>query len=54
MVFWVRIQLGSKEYLGVLETGVTISIVGHSSHPCRAAGVVRHAMPLCSGLEVPV
>ena len=26
-MFWVRIRIGGREYLGVLDTGATISIV---------------------------
>ena len=28
LVFWVRIRLGGREYLEVLDTGAAISIVG--------------------------
>ena len=33
-MFWVRIPLGGREYLGVLDTGATISIVARKILPC--------------------
>ena len=33
LVFWVRIPLGEREYLGVLDTGATISIVAKKILP---------------------
>ena len=33
-MFWVRIRLGGREYLGVLDTGATISIVTKKILPC--------------------
>ena len=33
-MFWVRIRLGGREYLGVLDTGATISIVAKNILPC--------------------
>ena len=33
-MFWVRIRLGGREYLGVLDTGATISIVAKKALPC--------------------
>ena len=33
-MFWVRIRLGGREYLGVLDTGTTISLVAKKSLPC--------------------
>ena len=33
-MFWVRIRLGGPEYLGVLDTGATISIVAKKILPC--------------------
>ena len=33
-MFWVRIRLGGHEYLGVLDTGATISIVVKKTLPC--------------------
>ena len=32
-MFWVRIRLGGLEYLGVLDTGATISIVAKKMLP---------------------
>ena len=32
-MFWVRIRLGGREYLGVLDTGATLSIVGRNILP---------------------
>ena len=34
LVFRVRIRLGGREYLGVLDTGTTISIVARKISPC--------------------
>ena len=34
LVFWVRIGLGGGGYLGVLDTGATISIVAKKTLPC--------------------
>ena len=34
-MFWVRIRLRGREYLGVLDTGATISIVAKKMLPCR-------------------
>ena len=36
LVFWVRIRLWGREYLGVLDTGATISIVAKKMLPCGA------------------
>ena len=33
-MFWVRIRLGGREYLGVLDTGAIISIVAKKTLPC--------------------
>ena len=33
-MFWVRIQLRGREYLGVLDTGATVSIVAKKTLPC--------------------
>ena len=33
-MFWVRIRTGGREYLGVLDTGATISIVAKKNLPC--------------------
>ena len=42
LVFWVRIRLGGPEYLGVLETGATISIVAKKILP---SGDLKNIMP---------
>ena len=42
LVFWVRIRLGGQDYLGVLDTGATISIVAKKILPC---GVLNNTMP---------
>ena len=41
LVFWVRIRLGGREYLGVLDTGATISIVAKKTLPC---GTLKNTM----------
>ena len=41
-MFWVRIRLGGREYLGVLDTGATISIVAKSFLPC---GDLKNILP---------
>ena len=41
-MFWVRIRLGGREYLGVLDTGATISIVAKKTLP---RGDVKNIMP---------
>ena len=41
-MFWVRICLGGREYLGVLDTGATISIVAKKMLP---RGDVKNIMP---------
>ena len=33
-MFWVRIRLGGGEYLGVLDTGATVSIVAKKISIC--------------------
>ena len=33
-MFWVSIRLGGREYLGVLDTGATISMVAEKTLPC--------------------
>ena len=33
-MFWVRIRLRGREYLGVLDTGATISVVAKKMLPC--------------------
>ena len=42
LVFWVRIRLGGREYLGVLDTGATISIVAKNNLPL---GSLTNTMP---------
>ena len=41
-MFWVRIRLGGREYLGVLDTGATISIVPKKTLPF---GSLTNTMP---------
>ena len=41
-MFWVRIRLGGREYLGVLDTGATIPIVAKKSLPC---GDLKNILP---------
>ena len=41
-MFWVRIRLGGREYLGVLDTGATISIVATKTLPC---GDLKNILP---------
>ena len=41
-MFWVRIRLGGREYLGVLDTGATISIVAKRNLPC---GDLKNILP---------
>ena len=41
-MFWVRIRLGGPEYLGVLDTGATISIVAKKTLP---RGDLKNIMP---------
>ena len=41
-MFWVRIRLGGREYLGVLDTGASISIVAKKTLPC---GSLTNTMP---------
>ena len=42
LVFWVRIRIGGREYLGVLDTGATISIVAKKTLP---QGDLKNIMP---------
>ena len=42
LVFWVRIRLGGREYLGVQDTGATISIVAKNMLP---RGSLTNTMP---------
>ena len=41
-MFWVRIRLGRCEYLGVLDTGATISLVAKETLPC---GDLQNILP---------
>ena len=41
-MFWVRSHLGGREYLGVLDTGATISIVAKKTLP---RGDLKNIMP---------
>ena len=41
-MFWVRIRLGGPKYLGVLDTGATISIVAKKILPC---GDLKNILP---------
>ena len=61
-MFWVHIRLGGREYLGVLDTGATISIVAKKTLPCgslkntmttAAIGMgAGHVVHSCGGCEV--
>ena len=63
-MFWVRIRLGGREYLGVLDTGATISIVAKKILPCGSLGntmttaAIRmgdgHVVHSCGDCEVEV
>ena len=63
-MFWVRICLGGRNYLGVLDTGATISIVAKKILPCGAlknilpAAAIRmgdgHVVHSCGDCEVEV
>ena len=63
-MFWVRIRLGGREYLGVLDTGATISIVAKKILPCGSlkntmtTAVIRmgdgHVVHSCGDCEVEV
>ena len=44
-MFWVRIRLGGFEYLGVLDTGATISMVAKNILPC---GSLTNTMPIAA------
>ena len=65
-MFWVRIRLGGREYLRVLDTGATTSIVAKKMLPCGSLkntmttaairmgdGHVVHSCEDC-GVEVPM
>ena len=63
-MFWVRIRLGGREYLGVLDTGATISIVANKILPCGSlkntmtTAAIRmgdgHVVHSCGDCEVEV
>ena len=63
-MFWVCIRLGGREYLGVLDTGATISIVAKRASPCGdlkniwPTGAIRmgdgHVVHSCGDCEVEV
>ena len=63
-MFWVRIRLGGREYLGVLDTGATISIVAKKILPCGSLKNTmttaairmgdRHVVHSCGDCEVEV
>ena len=63
-MFWVRIRLGGREYLGVLDTGATISIVAKKTLPCGSlkntmtSAAIRmvdgHVVHSCEDCEVEV
>ena len=62
LVFRVRIRLGGREYLGVMDTGATISIVAKKTLPCghlrkvMLTATIRmghgHVVPSCGDCEV--
>ena len=65
-MFWIRIRLGGREYLGVLDAGATISIVAKKTLPCGSLkntmttaairmgdGLVVHSCGDCE-VEVPM
>ena len=63
-MFWVRIQLEGREYLGVLDTGATISMVARKIVPCGSlkntltTAAIRmgdgHVVHSCGDCEVEV
>ena len=63
-MFWVHIRLGGREYLGVLDTGATISIVTKKNLPrgdlknIMPTAAIRmgdgHVVHSCGGWEVEV
>ena len=63
-MFWVRIRLGGREHLGVLDTGATISIVAKKILPCgrlkntMTTAAIRmgdgHVVHSCGDCEVEV
>ena len=48
-MYWVRIRLGGREYLGVLDTGATISIVAKKTLPC---GSLKNTMLYAWGMDM--
>ena len=48
-MFWVRIRLGGREYLGVLDTGATISIVAKKILPCGSLKNTMTTAAICMG-----
>ena len=48
-MFWVRICLGVREYLGVLDTGATISIVAKKTLPCGDLKNILPTAAICMG-----
>ena len=63
-MFWVRIRLGIREYLGILDTGATVSIVAKKMLPrgdlkkVIPTAAIRmgdgHVVHSCGGCEVHV
>ena len=49
LVFWVRIRLGGREYLGVLDTGTTISIVAKKTSPLEDLKNIMPTAAICMG-----
>ena len=48
-MFWVRIRLGGRQYLGLLDTGATISIVAKKTLPCRDLKNILPTAAICMG-----
>ena len=48
-MFWVRIRLWGREYLGVLDTGATISIVAKKTLPCGDLKNILPTAAICMG-----
>ena len=53
-MFWVRICLGNKNYLGVLDTGATISIVARKMLPCAELNNIMPTAAIRIGDSHPV
>ena len=51
-MFWVRIRLGGREYLGVLDTGATISIVAKKILPCGSLKNTMTTAAIRWGMDV--